>query len=91
MKSKVRTIESLRVDSEPLQNIVKSGRIIRIEVIGTGFLYNMVRIIAGTLIEVGLGRRSPDTVKQAIVEGDRSLAGPTAPANGLILKRICYD
>ncbi len=66
-------------------------RIIRIRVTGTGFLYNMVRIIAGTLIEVGLGRRSIDTVRQAIETGDRQLAGPTAPARGLTLKSIIYD
>ena len=98
VKSKVRTIESLRISeegpeapSESLTNPLKSGKIIRIEVTGTGFLYNMVRIIAGTLIEVGLGRRSLETVRRAIAEGDRSLAGPTAPAKGLILKRIVYE
>ena len=102
VKSKVRTIESLKVIAEPLygldhsdgQTLTKSpfgGKIIRIEVTGTGFLYNMVRIIAGTLIEVGLGRRDIDTVKRAITTGDRSLAGPTAPAKGLILKKIQYE
>ena len=65
-------------------------RIIRIRVTGTGFLYNMVRIIAGTLIEVGLGRRSLESVRQAIATGDRQLAGPTAPACGLTLKQILY-
>ncbi len=97
VKSKVRTIESLHVTEHPgdwtesLTIPEKSGKIVRIEVTGTGFLYNMVRIIAGTLIEVGLGRRSLDTVRRAIAEGDRSLAGPTAPAKGLILKRIEYE
>lgn len=97
VKSKVRTIESLRVSEEvgswpeSLTIPANRGKIVRIEVSGTGFLYNMVRIIAGTLIEVGLGRRSLETVKRAIEEGDRTLAGPTAPAKGLILKQIIYD
>ena len=102
VKSKVRTIESLKVtaeqlscqdqtDAQSLTNSVNRGKIVKIEVTGTGFLYNMVRIIAGTLIEVGLGRRDIDTVRRAIATGDRSLAGPTAPAKGLILKKIIYD
>ena len=101
VKSKVRTIESLKVTAEPLSgpdqtdgqsltNSVNRGKIVKIEVTGTGFLYNMVRIIAGTLIEVGLGRRDIDTVRRAISEGERSLAGPTAPAKGLTLKGIKY-
>ena len=104
VKSKVRTIESLKVyeesisgfggeseDGKALTNTANRGKIIKIEVTGTGFLYNMVRIIAGTLIEVGLGRRDIDTVRRAISEGERTLAGPTAPAKGLILKGIEYD
>ena len=50
----------------------------------------MVRIIAGTLIEVGMGRREIETVKQAIDRKDRKLAGPTAPARGLVLLKIVY-
>ena len=89
VKSKVRTITALSIDEASIDP--KPCRIIRIRVTGTGFLYNMVRIIAGTLIEVGLGRRSIDTVRQAIETGDRQLAGPTAPARGLTLKSIIYD
>ena len=104
VKSKVRTIESLKVYEEPLSGFgsgaekgealtdsANRGKIISIVVTGTGFLYNMVRIIAGTLIEVGLGRRDIDTVRRAVLEGDRTDAGPTAPAKGLTLKRILYD
>ncbi len=97
VKSKVRTIESLRVTEEALgepKSLTKSpisGRIVRIEVTGTGFLYNMVRIIAGTFIEIGLNRREISTVEQALITGDRCLAGPTAPAKGLTLKKIVYD
>ena len=73
-------------------NYVRSAesKVIFIEITGNGFLYNMVRIIAGTLIEVGMGRRSPWSVYQALVDRDRAVAGPTAPANGLILKGIRY-
>ncbi|MAF65147.1 MAG: tRNA pseudouridine(38-40) synthase TruA [Planctomycetes bacterium] len=55
-----------------------------------GFLYNMVRIIAGTLIEVGRGRLDPDGVRAALETGRRTLAGPTAPAAGLYLVRVRY-
>ena len=57
---------------------------------GSGFLYNMVRIIAGTLIEVGLGRRKILTVEEALSKADRALAGPTAPPEGLTLIKINY-
>lgn len=57
---------------------------------GDGFLYNMVRIIVGTLLEVGNGRRSPESIKEAIEGRDRSLTGKTALAKGLTLKHIEY-
>jgi len=57
---------------------------------GNGFLYNMVRAIAGTLIEVGKGRLSPAEVHMALESCDRSRAGPTAPAAGLYLLRVLY-
>jgi tRNA pseudouridine38-40 synthase len=50
----------------------------------------MVRAIAGTLVEVGSGRRAPDSVRDALVSRDRSRAGPTAPAHGLFLVRVGY-
>ena len=61
------------------------GTDIVIRVVGGGFLYNMVRIIAGTLMEVGRGRYEPEHVKEILNACDRSTAGPTAPANGLTL------
>lgn len=70
-------------------SLTSEGREIVIRISGKGFLYNMVRIIAGTLIEVGQGLLSTEQVKRAIEEGDRALAGPTAPACGLTL--VCYD
>lgn len=63
--------------------------ILRIE--GEGFLYNMVRIIAGTLIEVGCGKREPEEVKEILASCDRGAAGPTAPACGLTMMGICFE
>lgn len=83
VKSTVRTVYDVE--------ILEDGEDIRIRITGNGFLYNMVRIIAGTLIEVGMGRREPETVAQALRRPDRALAGPTAPANGLTLVRIEYN
>jgi len=51
----------------------------------------MVRSLVGTLIEVGRGEKDSDTIQTAIVSGDRSLAGKTAPANGLTLLKVEYD
>ena len=62
-----------------------------ISVTGDGFLYNMVRIIAGTLIEVGLGKISPDELSKIIESKDRTTAGHTAPACGLYLAEIYFD
>lgn len=57
---------------------------------GGGFLYNMIRIIAGTLIEIGRGHWSPDRVDELLVSGDRQSSGPTLPPNGLCLEWIKY-
>lgn len=79
---KIRTIYSLDVE--------KSGKLITIRVTGNGFLYNMVRIIAGTLIKVGQGAIEPCDIVKIIDSGDRQQAGPTAPARGLSLVEIKY-
>jgi tRNA pseudouridine38-40 synthase len=63
---------------------------ITISVSGSGFLYNMVRIIAGTLVEVGRGRMTPGDVTAAITGKDRRRAGPTLPARGLCLEWVKY-
>lgn len=89
VKSKVRTIYAVGIKEYPVP-YGNEGREISILVSGNGFLYNMVRIIAGTLIEVGQGRRSAASVKEAVSEGDRSKAGPTAPPQGLTLLKIRY-
>ena len=57
---------------------------------GTGFLQNMVRILVGTLLEVGKGSMTPEDVKRILEAKDRTQAGPTAPAQGLCLMRVDY-
>ena len=59
-------------------------------VIGNGFLYNMVRILMGTLVTIGQGKISYKDIKKIIVSKDRSLAGKTMPAKGLMLKKVVY-
>jgi len=66
-------------------------RLLTIRVRGNGFLYNMVRIIAGTLVEVGRGHIRPEEIEGIIAACDRAKAGPTAPARGLRLVEIKYD
>ena len=65
--------------------------IIAIRVTGSGFLYNMVRIIAGTLLEVGMGRMKPEQIPQILNARNRAAAGPTAPAHGLTMLGIEYS
>jgi tRNA pseudouridine38-40 synthase len=69
---------------------IEGERRLIIGISGSGFLWNMVRIIAGTLVEVGRGRLSPDDVTRAIESRDRRLAGPTFPPTGLCLEWIRY-
>lgn len=83
--STVREIVSIRVERDSVDS-----RLIRITVTGKGFLYNMVRIIAGTLIEVGTGLRTVESVKTALEAKNREAAGSTAPAKGLTLKRMIF-
>ena len=79
----VRTVFGIDVD--------KQDKVITIKVRGNGFLYNMVRIIVGTLVQVGLGFYEPGRVKEMLEAEDRTVAGPTAPACGLRLNEIFYD
>ena len=67
--------------------VEEQGPDLVIRVCGSGFLYNMVRIIVGTLLEVGQGKRLPESMAEILAARDRSAAGPTAPANGLTLIR----
>lgn len=65
--------------------VEEQGADLVIRACGSGFLYNMVRIIVGTLLEVGQGKRAPETMAEILAARDRSAAGPTAPARGLTL------
>jgi len=69
----------------------ENDEFLSLEISADGFLYNMVRAITGTLVDVGRGRFEPENVRRMIAEGDRSLAGPTAPPQGLYLVSVDYD
>lgn len=71
--------------------VLKNEEVVTIRVTGAGFLYNMVRIIAGTLIQVGIGEIAPEEIPVILEKCDRSAAGPTAPAHGLTMIGICYE
>ena len=64
--------------------------LVRIHVVGNAFLYNMVRVLAGTLLEVGQGRRAPRTIVEALDSGQRSQSGCTAPPSGLCLEEVFF-
>ena len=80
VESTVRTIYSVEVEEQGENDLV-------IRVCGNGFLYNMVRIIAGTLLDIGQGKRDPMDIFTILEAKDRSAAGPTAPAHGLTLMK----
>lgn len=82
VKTTVRTIYEV--------NVKREGELITIRITGNGFLYNMVRIIAGTLMKVGQGEWEPEAVQEILEAKDRMKAGPTAPAKGLTLMKISY-
>ena len=70
--------------------VIREGVDIIIRITGNGFLYNMVRIIAGTLMDVGRGKYPPQMLERILEKKDRCAAGPTAPPNGLILKELHF-
>lgn len=80
-------------DSIPLPGFssAPSQSLIRVRIVGNGFLKHMVRSIAGTLKQIGEGRRSPDEMRLILESGDRQAVGPTAPASGLWLDQVWYD
>lgn len=82
-KSTVRCVDKIVIERE--------GGYLYFDVHGTGFLQNMVRIIVGTLLEVGCGRMTPEQVWEALDNPERQKAGPTAPAQGLCLISVDYD
>lgn len=81
-KSTVRTLEEIRIQ--------QAGPEVRLTFSGNGFLYHMVRILTGTLLEVGWGDRAPDSIPELLQSHDRSQAGFLAPAQGLILQQVRY-
>lgn len=82
VENRVRTIHLCRVEKE--------GPVVSMEVVGNGFLYNMVRIIAGTLLEVGRGKRSPESIPDVIRANNRAAAGKTLPPEGLMMVEVGY-
>ncbi|MCI8917586.1 MAG: tRNA pseudouridine(38-40) synthase TruA [Eubacterium sp.] len=82
VETTVRTIYQLSVQ--------RDGDLIKIRVTGSGFLYHMVRILAGTLLQVGMGEREPEEMAEILAACDRTAAGPTAPACGLTMIGIEY-
>ena len=83
-KSSIRTIYDIQIEDD------KANHLLLLTFTGNGFLYNMVRILTGTLIEIGLGLRTPEEIP-AILDGcDRALSGHTAPAKGLFLLHVYY-
>lgn len=87
-KTTVRTVYSLNIEEEKIDN---EKRTLSIEIKGDGFLYNMVRIISGTLVDVGLGKIQPEKVFDIIESKDRQNAGHTAPPQGLYLMKVYYE
>jgi tRNA pseudouridine38-40 synthase len=82
VEDKVRTIETIEISQD--------GDRISFRFIGNGFLYNMVRILVGTLIEVGSGKRQPEEIVGILEKRDRRYAGKTAPGQGLYLWKVFY-
>ena len=82
-KTTIRTISDIRLDQD--------GDLLTLTVFGNAFLYNMVRIIAGTMLDIGMGRAAPDSFQKALETRDRLALGITAPASGLELTRVYYE
>jgi tRNA pseudouridine38-40 synthase len=83
VENKTRTVFRIHIEED--------GPLVHVYVFGDGFLYQMVRIMVGTLVEVGLGRRPPGSVADILAARDRRMAGITAPAKGLTLWEVYYD
>jgi tRNA pseudouridine38-40 synthase len=95
-----RDFKTFQAANSPVRNTVRTihragvfreGNIINFRFTGDGFLYNMIRIIMGTLLEVGQGKRSPGEMPGIIAAGNRTAAGPTVPGKGLFLEAVYYE
>ena len=85
-RSSCRCLSSVRVS-----HVCEAGEeLVAVDVTGNAFLHNMVRIIVGSLVEVGRGHRDAAWLEGALAARDRSAAGPTAPARGLVFERVDY-
>ncbi|MBU9720191.1 MULTISPECIES: tRNA pseudouridine(38-40) synthase TruA [Bacillaceae] len=80
---KVRTIYDVSID--------RSGEELTFRYVGSGFLYQMVRVLTGTLIEIGKDRMNAEEIPEILEAKDRALAGPTIPGNGLYLSKVVYS
>ena len=93
VSSTIRTIFNARVTREsiPFSPGALAHDLWRIQITGSGFLMHMMRSIAGTLIQIGEGRRPPEDMLAILESGNRAQVGPTAPARGLWLDQVCYQ
>ncbi len=82
-KSTVRRIDEISITGE--------GNVLCFSFMGNGFLYHMIRILMGTLLEVGRGERSPESMQALLAARDREQAGPLVPAKGLVLVKIYFE
>ena len=88
-EGRVRTVSDCVIETHGDERA--GAAVIEFRISANGFLRYMVRSIVGTILEVGRGEKDSDTIQTAIITGDRSLAGKTAPAHGLTLFRVKYD
>ena len=95
-ESSVRTVSDLTIDRTGRWNMwydhlgKQPGVFVFVQITADGFLYNMVRAIVGTLVEIGLGSRPVEDMRRILEARNRSQAGPTAPADGLYLVEVDY-
>ena len=87
VKTTVRTVYEVCLEEEMRFGV----RLVRLYVTGNGFLYNMVRTMAGELLDLASGRRTKESLERAFESGDRSLLGKTMPAKGLVLQNVEYN
>lgn len=94
-----RDFKSFQAANSPVKTTVRTifaagvwreGKVIKFSFTGDGFLYNMIRILVGTLLEIGRGKQQPESVSEIIAARDRTAAGPTVPGRGLFLEEVYY-